>query len=185
MFESDEMIENLSRKLSQHWEDEGAEAAVALILKLVSQDLEILLVKRVENPSDPWSGQIAFPGGKIDSKDLNIRNTAKRETREETYIDLPRHCRFIGTLEVLRSTVRPELLVKPFIFLLQQKPHIILSDELESYFWVSIRRLLSCKGTAKLPLGEVPAYVIEGKVVWGLTYRIIEKFSKVLGYDAI
>jgi hypothetical protein len=42
-------------------EEQDADASVALLLKIVDQDLAALFVKRVENPTDPWSGQMALP----------------------------------------------------------------------------------------------------------------------------
>ncbi len=158
----------------------NADAAVALLLKPMNRDFKILLVKRIENPSDPWSGQMAFPGGKRDPKDRNIKQTVIRETLEETNIDVTRCCRFLGVLENIRSTVRPELLVTPFIILLEDEPTIMLNTELEEYFWVSVRKLQKTRGTTRLPFGEVPAYLIDSHVIWGLTYRIIEKFAQIL-----
>ena len=158
----------------------NADAAVALLLKPMNRDFKILLVKRIENPSDPWSGQMAFPGGKRDPKDRSIKQTVIREILEETNVDVTRCCRFLGVLENIRSTVRPELSVAPFIILLEDEPTIVLNTELEEYFWVSARKLQKSRGTARLPLGEVPAYLIDGHVIWGLTYRIIEKFAQIL-----
>ncbi len=59
-------IKQVLRPISDQQE---ANAAVSLILIQVHQDFKILFVKRVERLSDPWSGQIAFPGGKKESED--------------------------------------------------------------------------------------------------------------------
>ena len=158
---------------------QNADAAVALLLKLTNQNLKILLVKRVENPSDPWSGQMAFPGGKRDLKDQNMKQTVIRETLEETRINLASRCRFLGALEKTRSTVRPKLLVVPFVILLEHEPTIILNEELEGYLWVSLEKLQECKGTARFSFGEVPAYLVDGNVIWGLTCRILKKFTQI------
>lgn len=173
------IIENLSQILKPVSEVQNADAAVALLLRPVNQDFKILLVKRTENPFDPWSGQMAFPGGKRDSKDRDIRHTVVRETLEETNIDIIRRCLFLGVLENMRSTVRPKLLVAPFAVLLEHEPTIILNEELEWYMWISLKKLRECKGVAKLPFGEVPAYIVEGNVIWGLTYGILENFFQI------
>ncbi|MCK5562861.1 NUDIX domain-containing protein, partial [Candidatus Bathyarchaeota archaeon] len=102
-------IENLCKVLKPVSDRQDADAAVALLLKLQDQDLKILIVKRAENPADPWSGQMAFPGGKRDSKDQNLKQTVVRETLEETNINLLDRCRFLGAMEALRSTQRPEM----------------------------------------------------------------------------
>jgi len=176
-----EIIESLSKMLKPVSEVQNADAAVALLLRLVNQDFKILLVKRTENPSDPWSGQMAFPGGKRDPKDQNIRYTVVREILEETNIHIICRCRFLGVLENMRSTVRPKLLVASFVVLLEHESTIILNEELEGHMWISLKKLREYKGVAKLPFGEVPAYIVEGNVIWGLTYRILENFIQIFG----
>ncbi|UCE96524.1 MAG: CoA pyrophosphatase [Candidatus Bathyarchaeota archaeon] len=180
MKQHQEIIENLSPLLRSVSEIQNADAAVALLLKPASEGFKTLFVRRVENPLDPWSGQIAFPGGKRSLTDQNIKQTVIRETLEETNINLVHGCRFLGMLDTMKSTLRPELLVAPFIILLEREPSIILNNELKGYSWVSIKRLQKCKGTAKFPFGEVNAYLFDGKVIWGLTYRICEKFLPIL-----
>ena len=110
---------------------QNADAAVALLLRPANQSFQILLVKRAEKFSDPWSGQMAFPGGKRDPKDRDTMQTVIRETLEETNINIIHCCRFLGVLENMRSTVRPKLLVAPFVILLEHDPIIVLNEELE------------------------------------------------------
>ncbi|MFQ6065124.1 MAG: NUDIX hydrolase, partial [Candidatus Bathyarchaeia archaeon] len=137
-----------------------ADAAVVLLLKPVDQDIEVLLVKRVENPADPWSGEMAFPGGKRDVKDRDLKQTVIRETSEETNINLLDHCRFLGVMEPLRSTRRPEMTVLPFIALVEYEPAIELNEELDGFVWISLKQLVHHRGTAKFSFGEVPAYIV-------------------------
>src|SRR5256714_4453421 len=95
-------------------------AAVALIFHAGEEGLpELLFIKRAEYPGDPWSGQIAFPGGREEAGDTSLAQTAVREAREETGIDLEREGMFIGTLDDLRPrTVRlPAIIVRPFVAL--------------------------------------------------------------------
>ena len=174
-------IEELSKVLKPVSEGQDADAAVALLLKLLDQDLKVFFVKRVENPPDPWSGQMALPGGKRDAKDQNLKQTVVRETLEETHINLLDRCRFLGVMEPLRSTQRPEMKILPFIILLEYEPLIKLNEELEWFVWISLEELLQHKGTVQFSFGEFPAYIIGNIVIWGLTYRILEKFVHALG----
>ena len=102
-----------SRRPVEAEEEPGVrKAAVALIFR-TGQDgsPELLFIKRAEYPGDPWSGQIAFPGGREESGDSSLLETATRETREETGIDLGREGLIIGVLDDLRPrTVRPLLI---------------------------------------------------------------------------
>ena len=81
-------IENIEKFLKSVDEVKLGNTAVIIILKIVKESLELLLVKRTDNPTDPWSGQISLPGGKYDLKDKNLIDTIIRETFEETKIDL-------------------------------------------------------------------------------------------------
>ncbi len=172
-------IEKLSKTLKPASEKQDADAAVALLLKSVNQ---ILFVKRVENSADPWSGQMALPGGKRDAKDQNLKQTVVRETLEETNIKLLDRCRFLGVIEPLRSTQRPEMKVLPFVILLEHEPIIKLNEELEGFVWISLEELLQHKGTVKFSFGEFPAYIVGDTIIWGLTYRILEKFIHILNH---
>jgi 8-oxo-dGTP pyrophosphatase MutT (NUDIX family) len=178
------VIEKLSKVLKPISAAEGrdASAAVALLLKSVDQGLYVFFVKRVENPSDPWSGQMALPGGKRNKADRNLKQTVIRETLEETNINLLDCCRFLGVMEQLRSTRRPEMKVLPFVILVEYEPSIKLNEELERFVWISPRELAQHKSIVKFSFGERPAYVVGKNVIWGLTYKILEKFVRILGY---
>jgi len=169
-------IEKLSKVLKPASEGQDANAAVVLLLKPADQDLKILFVKRAESPADPWSGQMAFPGGKRDAKDQNLMQTVVRETLEETNINLLDRCRFLGVMDPLRSAPRPEMKILPFVILLEREPSIKLNEELEWFVWISLEELVQHKGIGKFSFGEVPAYIIGNSVIWGLTYRILEIF---------
>jgi len=177
------MIEKLSRALKRTSEGQDADAAVALLLKPMNQALRVLFVKRVKNPADPWSGQMAFPGGKCDARDQNLKQTVVRETLEETSINLLDRCRFLGMMGSLRSTRRPEMKILPFVVLLEHEPTIKLNEELEEFIWMSLEELIQHRGAAKFSFGEVQAYTVGNYIIWGLTYRILEKFFHNLEFS--
>jgi len=176
---SDSGIEKLSKALRPVSDEQGANAAVALTLKLGKAELSVLFVKRVENPADPWSGQMAFPGGKRDATDLNVKQTVIRETFEETGISLLDGCRFLGVLTALQSKPKHGLIILPFVVLVEHEPRIKLNEkELEGFAWISLSEIIRGKGFAKFSFGDVPAYTVGSTVIWGLTYRILEDFIR-------
>ena len=63
-------------------------AAVALALAGTGDNLQLCLIRRVEHPSDPWSGHMALPGGRASPGDRSARAVAEREAREEVSLDL-------------------------------------------------------------------------------------------------
>lgn len=158
-------------------EEQDAHAAVAVILRRGKRDWDFLFVKRVENPADPWSGQMAFPGGKRALNDVDLKQTVVRETLEETNIDLldKSLSRILGVMYPFRSTQKPEMLILPFVTLLQKKPSIKLQrSELTEHVWISAETLVHSRSTIRFDFGEFPAYVVEGRAIWGLTFRILE-----------
>ena len=79
-----------------------------------------------------------------------------------------------------RSVQRPEMRILPFVVLLEGEQDIVLNEELTEYFWVPLRRLVHSRDVVRFSFGEYPAYRVDGKVIWGLTYRILDKLINML-----
>ena len=177
---SAEAIENLPAALKPISDEQDANAAVALLLKPKRNDFDVLLVKRVKNPSDPWSGQMALPGGKREPKDASLKDTVMRETLEETGVELSQ-CRFLGVLNAVRSEPKPDFKILPFVMLLEDEPQLKLNKaELETFIWVPYEEVVLSKGTAEFSFGKVPAYIFADAIVWGVTYKILSDFVKAV-----
>ncbi len=146
-------------------------AAVAVVLRELNE-LEILLVKRKERPQDPWSGQVALPGG-LRKKSESFLQTAIRETKEETGISLSSK-EVIGSLEPTCPKNDPEMEVVPFVFFLSKDVQFKPGYEIEFCKWISLQRLMSNRVKIELSDGRrVPACTFEDLIVWGMTYRIL------------
>ena len=173
-------VSKLSEMLNQAYEGLDADAAVVVFLRAVNQGFQVLLVKRAEKAGDPWSGQTALPGGKGSSEDQNLSETVVRETLEETGINLLVGCRFLGAMEPVRSTQKPEMKILPFVVFQEKEQRVDLNEELTEYFWIPLAEFAKNKGAVKFGVDENPAYVIKNHVVWGLTYRILDKLLALL-----
>jgi 8-oxo-dGTP pyrophosphatase MutT (NUDIX family) len=177
--------ERLSKALRPAAGNVEANAAVSLLLRPIDKEFKILVVKRVENPRDPWSGQMALPGGRREPQDQDLKQTAIRETMEETGINLLDRSRFLGVLDVYRSTVRPEMRIIPFVVLLEHEPTVKLNrGELESWVWVTPKQLAENRGSARFSFGVLPVYRIGGNMIWGMTYSVLTSFTQLL-HDAL
>ena len=171
-------------------EDPGVrKAAVALIFRIGNDEaLELLFIQRAEYAGDPWSGQIAFPGGREESGDASLVETAIRETREETAIDLARDGRMIGTLNDLRPrTVRlPPIVVRPFVWVLDLHDSLVLSSEIAVAFWYPFALLARTESwheeTVFARGVQINARVFrhEENVIWGMTERILTQLLSLL-----
>lgn len=162
-------------------------ASVAVILNVLNNDLNLLLIKRTENPKDPYSGHVAFPGGKISSEDNEPIDTAVRETFEEVGIDLIRCGTYLGGLDDIKplNPNGPKFIVSPYIFILKDSVNPKINyDEVEDSMWVSINHL-SDKENRRIRIKERNGEIIEDYVysyqkylIWGMTGRIINSFIK-------
>ena len=59
--------------------DNRNHAAVSMILKAGSSSPEVLFIIRAKHDRDPWSGNIAFPGGRLNQKSESPQQAAERE----------------------------------------------------------------------------------------------------------
>ena len=183
-------LARLADRLARHRPIEAAEpdrrwAAVALIL--APEPDSLLLIRRAERAGDPWSGQMGLPGGRRGPEDADLAATAVRESAEEVGIDLTGAHR-LGSLGdvVPRTPVLPPIAVRPFVFALSRRAEVRLNAEVASAHWIELERLGQAEArqrttvTVRGELLQVPAYMIEGMVVWGMTERILASFFEVV-----
>ncbi len=161
-------------------------AAVAVLLHDGAEGIEALFIHRAERVGDTWSGQIAFPGGRREPSDADLRTTAIRETREEIGVDLT-SADPLGVLDDMypRTPVLPPVVVRPFVFGLAEQPAITLSNEVQDAFWVSFRALaapgvqrdvtIHHRGATRV----MPAYIVGSHTIWGMTERILSNLVRI------
>jgi len=164
-------------------------AAVALILRAEGTSLELLMIKRAVYEGDPWSGQVALPGGRREEGDATLEQTAIRETREETAVDLAAHGRILGRLdELLPATpVLPRIAIAPYVAALAAASALVPSPEVDAAFWVPLDALRDPGAWTEVELQvrgarrSFPAFLYNEYVIWGLTERILRQFLERLG----
>jgi 8-oxo-dGTP pyrophosphatase MutT (NUDIX family) len=167
----------------------SSRAAVAMVLRDGANGIEVLFIRRAEHPQDPWSGQMAFPGGRAEPGDADLRATAVRETREEIGVDLTAAAEYLGALDEVQAVARMRpmnLSIAPFVFRLRESFEPALSDEVRSLHWLPLDDLL---GTARRSTMDYahqgvslsfPCLRVDDLVIWGLTYRMFMSFQERL-----
>lgn len=175
---------------------ERRHAAVAMILAGRGADLETCFILRSKRRGDPWSGQVAFPGGRAEPGDADAAAVAERETWEEIGLRLARE-RCLGALPVQPlNRVHPAGSLSPFVYhpgpeFAHRGPHgwrPTPNHEVSEVFWMPLRRLFERDGVTSIewvrpgrPETLHPGVEFEGRVIWGLTLRVLGAFAHLLG----
>jgi 8-oxo-dGTP pyrophosphatase MutT (NUDIX family) len=165
-------------------------AAVAAVLRDGGDGAEVLLIRRAEQPGDPWSGHMAFPGGRRQDADRDLLHTAVRETLEEVGLVLEPERDLIGSLDHLPAYARGKragLVIAPFVFQLTGQPELVPSArEVDEVLWAPLSPL--ARGDRNRSMAweyegtrmQVPAFDVEGRLVWGLTHRMLSSLFAAL-----
>lgn len=167
-------------------------ASVALIVREHINGCELLMLKRAIKAGDPWSGHMAFPGGKQESAQEATLDTAIRETFEETAIPLSQtHC--IGRLSDLTTRThnnRGLMTISPWIFHMPAHQKIQLNHESQHAIWLPLDvftpeqrqqfqwPLLRIAGQA-LTI-NLPCFRHHQAKIWGLSLIMIDEFMDLL-----
>ena len=190
-------IEDALRALGVHMPDTAPSkeasrnAAVAMILSDVpDRGLSALFIQRAEHPDDPWSGQMAFPGGRYEPYDNTLDAAARRETSEEVGLELSEDM-LVGRLSDVsggRLSVH-SLAVSPFVYHHPEPPPLNPNYEVASTVWVPLAYLGDLSNIHPYVFEgdpqkrEFPSWVYEGYTIWGLTYRIIGHYLSLFGVE--
>lgn len=180
----DQIISRLAADYTATCVFEGrARAAVALILRQGANGMEMLFIQRSTHELDPWSGHLAFPGGRLEPGE-EPRQAAEREVMEEISLDLSRACYLGGLIEISGRTLPVQ--VACFVYAVDgycAEP--VLNEEVYSAFWIRVSDLIAPERhvTATVHFDdsdhEVPAIQLpqaNTPVLWGLTYRLVVQF---------
>lgn len=154
-------------------------------------DYEALFIRRSVRDDDPWSGQMAFPGGRFDDGDGSLKRTAVRETHEEVGLDLDACGEYLGALhplEPMRSTPPRKMIIEPHFFLVRETPTFKLDHrEVAEAMWLPLtpmRRGETHTATEYFFDGRThrfPSFETPGEQpIWGLTYRILENLFALI-----
>jgi len=165
-------------------------AAVALILceQQLHPGLELLFIERACHPQDPWSGNLAFPGGRVDPGDAGTKAAAERETREEIDLDL-QEAEYLGQLDDITGAYLP-VRISCHLYALGSRRDLTINHEVKRWFWFPVEELLdSQRHTTSEIFWHGESRKIRGitllgpgePLLWGITYRLVMQFLVRLG----
>ena len=159
-------------------------AVLALFYPNDKNTVSLLLTKRAKY-NGPHSGQVSFPGGKVEKSDLNLKETALRETFEEVgilqeKIDIVR--------EITEVYIPPSnFSVTPYIGLLNNKPLFKVNSEVAKIIEIPFSDLLDDSRLASISITNsymketsVPCFNFDGSIIWGATAMILSEIKELL-----
>lgn len=176
---------------------DAARAAVAAVFREGEEGAELLFIQRAAQPNDPWSGQIAFPGGREEEADDDLSATAVRETQEELGFDLRATANILGPLDPLQARSRRKitpLVIQPYAWVAQGPPPAmpaVPNREVAHAFWFPVRHLADPARQieydaqrAEFPYTFPAIDLGPGRILWGLTHRMVVEMGARLGIIA-
>ncbi|MBK6983351.1 MAG: CoA pyrophosphatase [Bacteroidetes bacterium] len=172
--------------LSNSYESQNYRPSAVLILLYPNEQNQtsVLLIERMTY-NGHHSGQIAFPGGKVEPGDIDLEATALREFFEETGSDVTPTV--IGKLTPVYIPVS-KFMVQPFVSYVEQKPNFSASAyEVNELIEWEINHLLNpdiiketiLEPTPGLKL-KTPYFDVQGKVLWGATAMMLNELKKII-----
>lgn len=172
-------------KISEDQKQQSRKSAVMMLFYPKGNQTYLVLIERASYKG-VHSAQIAFPGGKWEEQDRDLKETALRETEEEIGVDASK-------IEIIKSFTQiyippSNFLVAPFMGVLEVEP-IFTPDEkevakiiefpMEALFEDDLVRNI-LKTTSYANDYEVPAYVYSDIAVWGATAMMMSELKETL-----
>jgi 8-oxo-dGTP pyrophosphatase MutT (NUDIX family) len=173
------LLERLAARTPQRADEPGRPLAAVSVVLAPDPDA-LLLIRRAEREGDHWSGHLALPGGRWSEGDEDLIATARRETFEETGVDL-HGASPVAALDDLvpKNPVLPPILVRPFVFTLPAQVPIRPNHEVAGAWWVPMDALLDPAALRPYEYRrhdrsiQAIGYHLEIGVLWGMTERIL------------
>ena len=168
-------------------------AAVAIILRDGAESTEFLMMQRAAHENDPWSGQMSFPGGKLDPTDESARHAAERETLEEVGLPLERE-HYIGQLDDLyglKVNNQYSVHVSCFVYKFDRQIELQTNHEVADTVWLPMAFLDQPENAMDYrhphdPSLRMPAVLIDEskeQVLWGMSLRMLITLYQLLGRE--
>jgi len=163
-------------------EIEHPSAAVALVV--THKEPSILLVRRADHVSDPWSGQWAFPGGKVDESDSNLLATCQREVLEECGYKLSDdHYKRALPISKAGRKQKHSIIVAPFLWEIPERVELNLDEtEIASACWLDMTFISDPDNHDKGVIApeydkrEFPYMRLGDTPLWGFTYMVLMNY---------
>ncbi len=186
---ADSIHHALAQSVIQLPRNEHRDAAVGMLLRVGASGLEMMFIQRAEQPDDPWSGHIAFPGGMAEPEDADLVATCRREALEEVHLslegDTPVNAQYLGDLDELegrRGNKAVKIIIACSVFMVEDASGARPNYEIGRIDWVPLNYLTAAENQSEInwPFSDDPYPCVNlpyaDLQLWGLTYRFVAGF---------
>ena len=175
----------ISRRMFASNPNQAKKAAVCSVLYPSEKQIRLAFIQRTSHEKDRHSGQISFPGGQIEERDMDLQHTAIRELLKETGISITERD-ILGRLTSLYIPVS-NFMVNPFVVGLTEKPKVLKQDdEVDEIFGFDLDALLICPIERKpisghgFTIPDAPYFNLAGRTLWGATAMMTNELLEVI-----
>jgi len=152
---------------------------LASILVVIYGESPIVVMTEKPKHMKFHAGEISFPGGKLDSTDSNLLETALRETSEEIGLNI-KPDQVIGQLEPV-ITLNSGFTILPFVSVVDEITPLSANAEVEKIFHIPLESFLKTMANDPDPshnlIQEMYTFEYQGNIVWGASARVLKQIA--------
>jgi len=173
------------KRVAKNSNDARRAGVMSLFYPSESYETRLILILR-KTYKGVHSAQVGFPGGKLEIEDDSIQDAALRETEEEVGVSREK----ISVLKKLTEIYIPpsNFFVQPFLGITTEQPKFVpQEDEVEALIEVKLKDFMNDVNITTQILTtsyatdlEVPAFKLNGHIVWGATAMMLNEVRELL-----
>ena len=157
---------------------------LAAVLVIIYGKTPLIIMTEKPKSMKFHAGEISFPGGKLDTNDSNLLDTALRETSEEIGLNVSKN-EIVGQLNPVK-TLTTGFLILPFVCMLEQIPPLVTNSEVEKILHIPLSPFLQtvakdCDPSHNL-MNEMYTFEFQKQIVWGASARILKQIENTLRF---
>ncbi len=176
------ILENLRSLLTSEinpvLEDNGKNKLASILVVIYGESRIVVMTEKPKHMKF-HAGEISFPGGKLDSNDSDLLETALRETREEIGLSI-RPDQVIGQLKPV-ITLNSGFTILPFVSIVDEIPQLSANAEVEKIFHIPLEPFLKTMAHDPDPthnlIQEMYTFEFQGKIIWGASARVLKQIA--------
>ena len=177
----DDLKSTFSSPINPQLETNGKYRLASVLVVIYGKDPIVVMTEKPKHMKF-HAGEISFPGGKLDTEDTDLLETALRETSEEIGLVINRD-QVIGQLEPV-ITLNSGFLILPFISVFDEIPTLSANSEVEKIFHIPLESFLKTMANDTEPshniIQEMYTFEYQNQVVWGASARILKQIRNCL-----